>query len=49
MRFPKIKKKKKFERTCYNCKYADLKCADRFKIDATNCNKFKFSSLCKST
>ena len=47
MKYPKVKKKQKFERVCCNCKHY-CKCADRFNKDNKNCDKFEFSSLCKS-
>lgn len=47
MKFPKVKKKQKIERACYNCKHY-YKCTDRFNRDAINCDKFKFNALCKS-
>lgn len=48
MKYPKVKKKQKFKRICYNCKYFSAKCVDRFSTNAVNCDKFKFSALCKS-
>ena len=47
MKYPKVKKKQKFERVCYNCKHY-YKCTDRFNRDTINCDKFKFNALCKS-
>ena len=49
MKYPKRKKKYKFERTCYNCKY-HLNCtAARYsKYVVKYCEKFKFCSSCKS-
>ena len=46
MKFPKIKKKSKFSRCCFNCKYNNNSCPNRFKLDV--CENFKFSSTCKS-
>lgn len=43
----KIKKKRKFERTCYNCKYL-YECANRYRINTAACDKFKFCASCKS-
>lgn len=43
----KVKKKRKFERTCYNCKHLS-KCIDRYRKNPIDCDKFKFSALCKS-
>lgn len=48
MKYPKVNKKQKFERICYNCKCFSAKCVDRFHTNAVNCDKFKFSALCKS-
>lgn len=47
MKYPKVKKKQKFERVCYNCKY-NYKCNDRFTKGVVCCSRFKFSALCKS-
>lgn len=47
MKFPKVKKRRKFERICYNCKHY-CKCTVRFNRDTINCDKFKFNALCKS-
>lgn len=47
MKYPKVKKKCKFKRTCYNCKYC-FKCTDSYRKDAINCKKFKFCATCKS-
>lgn len=48
MKYPKVNKKQKFERICYNYKCFSAKCVDRFHTNAVNYDKFKFSALCKS-
>lgn len=48
MKFPKIKKKRKYEKNCYNCKYL-VDCKNTAKHRDNICDKFKFSYLCKSS
>lgn len=47
MKYPKVKKKRKFKRICYNCKFL-AECKDRYSKDAVDCDKFRFCSTCKS-
>lgn len=48
MKFPKIKKKTKYEKSCYHCKYR-FDCGMKFKIGKDYCDKFKFCATCKSS
>lgn len=47
-KYPKVKKKKKFRRICYNCIFFTA-CADRYHRNAVDCKRFRFCSMCKST
>lgn len=42
----KFKKKLKFTKCCYNCKYRWLNCKERFTVEI--CDRFKFDSTSKS-
>lgn len=48
MKYPKVKKKKKFKRDCHNCTFFAA-CADRYHRNAVDCKRFRFCSMCKST
>lgn len=48
MKYPKVKKKKKFKRDCHNCTFFAA-CADRYHSNAVDCKRFRFCSMCKST
>lgn len=48
MKFPKIKKKTKFEKSCYNCKYR-FNCDMKLNTGKGYCDKFKFCATCKSS